>query len=72
MLKSLKDKLYTINQEISTKLIPENIKEDVTILNVTGTLSPSGPMTQEEYDEALQTTEQILGGTPAPLYTELE
>lgn len=38
MLTELQNNLNTIHSEIMEKLIPENIKKDVTILNVTGTL----------------------------------
>lgn len=70
MIKSLQEKIVTIYNELNTKLLPENIKQDVEILSVTGTASPTGPVTQEEYDEAVATTEEILGITPH--YTELE
>ena len=41
MLTELQNNLNTIHSEIMEKLIPENIKKDVTILNVTGTLETS-------------------------------
>ena len=72
MLKSLKTKLAAIQQDVSTNLIPGNIKKDVTILNVTGTYEGSGggPITQEEYDIDEELARSILQDfTP---YTELE
>lgn len=40
-MSELQDKLKSIYEETSSKLIPENIKKDVSILGVTGTLEES-------------------------------
>lgn len=61
MIKTLQRKLLNIKNEIDTKLLPENIVEGVTILNVTGTLSADGPMSEEEYEIAMDTIDDILG-----------
>lgn len=53
----LLEKLIAINDEKITKIIPENIKKDVTILGVTGTLEEGGGGTMNNYS----TTEQIIG-----------
>lgn len=63
-MSDLKTNLQEILQEKQDKIIPENIKKDVQIFDVTGfeldetyenTISP------EEYTTAVNTTEQILG-----------
>lgn len=41
-MSELQDKLKSIYEETSSKLIPENIKKDVTVLGVTGTLESGG------------------------------
>lgn len=49
MLVKLKSNLDLIYNEIHTKLIPENIKEGITILGVTGTYTGE--------DTSIETTE---------------
>lgn len=68
-----------VDNTIDANIVAENIKKDVTILGVTGTLSGdySGTITPEEYDTALETTEDILGGgepepTEVQSYYEIE
>ena len=61
-------KLNYIKDQKDEFLIPSNIRDGVTVLNVTGTLE-EGAMTQVEYSEALVTTRDILGSLP---YVELE
>ena len=38
----------------STELLPENIRDGITIGNVTGTLPPTVALTQAEYDALTQ------------------
>lgn len=49
-----------VTSDIDNNILPENIKKDVTILGVTGTVE-TGPLTTEEYSECLELSEQILG-----------
>lgn len=65
---TLIDKLNYIKDQKDDYIIPTNIRNGVTVLNVTGTLQ-EGMMTPVEYNEALVTTQEILGSLP---YTELE
>ena len=44
----------------ATNLLPENIKDGVKVLGVTGTLE-AGPISQEDYDECLDIANNILG-----------
>lgn len=61
-----------VDNTIDANIVAENIKKDITILGVTGTLSEdySGTITPEEYDTALETTSDILG-TNTPNYIDL-
>ena len=61
-----------VDNTIDANIVAENIKKDITILGVTGTLSGdySGTITPEEYDIALETTGDILGEEPEP--TEIQ
>jgi len=65
-MEELIDKLKDIQTEKDTKIIPGNIKAGVTVLGVTGELSPEDP----EYDTNLALSENILGGDA--LYTPLQ
>lgn len=55
-MSELQDKLKSIYEETSSKLIPENIKKDVTVLGVTGTLGDDGIDTSD----ATATAEKVL------------
>lgn len=48
-----------VTSSIDENIKPENIKKGVTILGVTGTYE--GIITEDEYNQALNTTRQILG-----------
>ena len=54
-----------VTNSIDTNISAVNIKKDVTILGVTGTLE-EGVMTQEEYDECNSIAEDILGNPNEP------
>lgn len=53
---------HITNAEVlgADNLLPENIKEGVKVLGVTGTLQ-GGPISQEDYDECLDIANNILG-----------
>ena len=70
MSKELIDNLDMIATEKATKILPENIKKDVQIFDVTGTLE-SGVMTEEEYNRCENISNIILVGD-TKLYRELE
>lgn len=59
-MSDLKTNLQEILQEKQDKIIPENIKKDVQIFDVTGTLE-SGAMTEENYQLCLQLADDIMG-----------
>lgn len=59
--------ITAVTSSIDNNIQPENIKKDVKVLGVTGTYF--GVMSQEEYDLALDTANDILGSQN---YTELE
>lgn len=66
---TLKDKAEQILNEKNEKIIPENIKKDVQIFDVVGTLESSdysGTITPEEYNEVLNISNNILGVEPEP------
>lgn len=56
----LNEKIKLIRREKDTKIIPENIKKGVNILGVEGVLE-SGAISETEYAECLELSEQILG-----------
>lgn len=57
---TLKENLTEIKRQKDTYLLPENLKQDVTVLGITGTLE-AGVMTDDEYTTALTTVDKILG-----------
>lgn len=56
---SLLYRLQQIKDGKDTNILPENIKKGITVFGVTGEIQ-EGVLTQEEYDQALATTNQIL------------
>ncbi len=65
----LETKLRTILNEKETKILPENIKKDVNILGVTGTLeSGSGPIKLFETEEQMQADTTAQEGDLAVVY----
>lgn len=58
-LDTLKSKLNLINTEKDTKIIPENIKKDVTIFGVTGTLDSGS----SEYNAKLRDVDSTPGSS---------
>ena len=57
-MSQLQDNLNEILRQKNLYLLPENIREGVTILGVTGTLVPSGPEPEPEPTE-IQTYYEI-------------
>lgn len=49
-----------VTSSIDSNIVENNIRDGITILGVTGTLA-GGPMTQAEYDNALELSEMVLG-----------
>ena len=62
--------IEAVDNTIDENIIAENIKKDVEILGVAGTYE--GSISQQEYDECLNLTEDILDGTISLPYTALE
>ena len=68
MIDTLNDNLQTIYNELMTKLIPENLRSGVNLLNVTGTLEPNASIvegaklfkTKEEMNSSTGNTEGDL------------
>ena len=56
----LQEKLDQVLDQKNKYILPENIKKDITILGVTGTID-SSPLSDEEYDQAIIITNNILG-----------
>ena len=56
----LQEKLDQVLDQKNKYILPENIKKDITILGVTGTID-SSPLSNEEYDQAIIITNNILG-----------
>ena len=56
----LQEKLDQVLDQKIKYILPENIKKDITILGVTGTID-SSPLSNEEYDQAIIITNNILG-----------
>lgn len=56
----LQEKLDQVLDQKNKYILPENIKKDITILGVTGTID-SSPLSNEEYDTALTFINSILG-----------
>ena len=56
----LQEKLDQVLDQKTKYIFPENIKKDVTILGVTGIID-SSPLSNEEYDQAMTITNNILG-----------
>ena len=52
-----------VDNTIDSNIVAENIKDGVSILGITGTLQ-EGEMALEEYNNALDLSEQLLGVTP--------
>ena len=63
-MSDLKTNLQEILQEKQEKIIPENIKKDVQIFDVVGTMD-AGAMTNADYQTCLQLVDDIMGN-PAP------
>ena len=63
-MSDLKINLQEILQEKQEKIIPENIKKDVQIFDVVGTMD-AGAMTNADYQTCLQLADDIMGN-PAP------
>ena len=63
-MSDLKINLQEILQEKQEKIIPENIKKDVQIFDVVGTMD-AGAMTNADYQTCLQLVDDIMGN-PAP------
>ena len=63
-MSDLKINLQEILQEKQEKIIPENIKKDVQIFDVVGTMN-AGAMTNADYQTCLQLADDIMGN-PAP------
>lgn len=62
-MSDLQDKIDLALAEKATKIIPGNIKKDVTIFGITGTLESSGVITEEEYNTCDNLARDILGQT---------
>lgn len=56
----LQEKLDQVLDQKNKYILPENIKKDITILGVTGIID-SSPLSNEEYDQAIIITNNILG-----------
>lgn len=56
----LQEKLDQVLDQKNKYILPENIKKDITILGVTGIID-SSPLSDEEYDQAIIITNNILG-----------
>ena len=56
----LQEKLDQVLDQKNKYILPENIKKDITILGVTGTID-SSPLSNEEYATALTSINSILG-----------
>ena len=56
----LQEKLDQVLDQKTKYIFPENIKKDITILGVTGIID-SSPLSNEEYDQAIIITNNILG-----------
>lgn len=56
----LQEKLDQVLDQKNKYILPENIKKDITILGVTGTID-SSPLSNEEYNQAIIITNNILG-----------
>ena len=56
----LQEKLDEVLDQKNKYILPENIKRDITILGVTGTVD-SSPLSEDEYTEAVALTNNILG-----------
>lgn len=56
----LQEKLDQVLDQKTKYIFPENIKKDITILGVTGIID-SSPLSNEEYDQAMTITNNILG-----------
>lgn len=56
----LQEKLDQVLDQKNKYILPENIKKDITILGVTGIID-SSPLSNEEYDQAMTITNNILG-----------
>ena len=56
----LNEKLKLVRKEKDMKVLPENIKKGVSIFDVEGVLE-IGPITNAEYNECLELSQQILG-----------
>ena len=61
-MSELKTNLQEILQEKQEKIIPENIKKDIQIFDVVGTLE-SGAMTDTDYQTCLQLADDIKGNS---------
>ena len=57
---TLLEKAQQILEEKRTKVIPENIKEEVTIFGVEGSLNSGGMISEEEYTALLASANSIL------------
>ncbi|MCI5588862.1 MAG: hypothetical protein MR384_13425 [Lachnospiraceae bacterium] len=71
MANSLERKLNNILNIKNVKIIPENIKKDVSIFDVTGTLE-SAIITDKEYNQCLDYTNKILTHDEYVPYTKLD
>ena len=56
----LQEKLDQVLDQKNKYILPENIKKDISILGVTGIID-SSPLSNEEYDQAMTITNNILG-----------
>ena len=56
----LQEKLDQVLDQKTKYIFPENINKDITILGVTGIID-SSPLSNEEYDQAMTITNNILG-----------
>ena len=56
----LQEKLDQVLDQKTKYIFPENIKKDITILGVTGIID-SSPLSNEEYDQVMTITNNILG-----------
>ena len=56
----LQEKLDQVLDQKTKYIFPENIKKEITILGVTGIID-SSPLSNEEYDQAMTITNNILG-----------